>query len=136
MAVPTRRRDRNSSGGKQERRLAPGEKELRGARAAGHDKGKELRLVGRPRPVSYTNSLRQTATVGPDRYQEALAQPHVRPMDFTGRPLAGMVYVDPAGYRSDRALATWIRRGVDFVSTAPAKKHARPRKLRPRSSKR
>ena len=74
--------------------------------------------------------------VGPDRYQEALAQPHVRPMDFTGRPLAGMVYVDPAGYRSDRALATWIRRGVDFVSTAPAKKHSRPRKLRPRPSKR
>src|SRR5579862_1644702 len=38
--------------------------------------------------------------VGKDAYEDALAQPHVRPMDFTGRPLAGMVYVDPAGYRT------------------------------------
>ncbi len=36
--------------------------------------------------------------VGPDQYEDALAQPHVRPMDFTGRPLAGLVYVDPSGY--------------------------------------
>ena len=61
--------------------------------------------------------------VGPDRCEEALAQPHARPMDFTGRPLAGMVYVEPAGYKTDVALAKWVQRGVDFVSTkAPGKK--------------
>lgn len=65
--------------------------------------------------------------VGPDRYTEALAQPHARPMDFTGRPLAGMVYVDPAGYRSDAALARWVQRGVEFVSTLQAKKSTRKR---------
>ena len=59
--------------------------------------------------------------VGPDRYEEALAQRHARPMDFTGRPLAGMVYVDPAGYRTNAALAKWVQRGVDFVSTLPAR---------------
>jgi TfoX/Sxy family transcriptional regulator of competence genes len=59
--------------------------------------------------------------VGPDRYDEALGQPHARPMDFTGRPLAGMVYVDPRGYRTDSALAGWVQRGVDFVSTLPSK---------------
>ena len=31
--------------------------------------------------------------VGPDGYDEALAQPHARLMDFTGRPMKGMVYV-------------------------------------------
>ncbi len=68
--------------------------------------------------------------VGPERYGEALAQPHARPMDFTGRPLTGMVYVDPAGYKTDAALAKWVRRGVAFVSVLPPKKSgaARPRK--------
>lgn len=69
--------------------------------------------------------------VGPARYEEALAQPHARPMDFTGRPLKGMVYVDPAGYQTDAALSKWVTRGVDFVSTLPAKrvtaKHQRKR---------
>jgi TfoX/Sxy family transcriptional regulator of competence genes len=62
--------------------------------------------------------------VGPDQYEDALAQPHARPMDFTGRPLAGMVYVDPSGYRADADLARWVQRGVDFVSTKAAGKKA------------
>lgn len=60
--------------------------------------------------------------VGPERYEEALGQPHARPMDFTGRPLVGMVYVDPKGYRTDAALAKWVQRGVDFVATLPTRK--------------
>ncbi len=48
--------------------------------------------------------------VGPAQYADALAQPHARPMDFTGRPLAGMVYVAPAGLRSASALAKWVGR--------------------------
>lgn len=62
--------------------------------------------------------------VGPEHYEEALAQPNARPMDFTGRPLTGMVYVDPAGYRTDVALAKWVARGVDFAAALPAKKRA------------
>jgi TfoX/Sxy family transcriptional regulator of competence genes len=69
--------------------------------------------------------------VGPDRYEEALAQPHARPMDFTGRPLTGMVYLAPAGYRTDAALGKWVQRGIDYVSALPAKKSpATARKLR------
>ena len=54
--------------------------------------------------------------VGPADHEDALARLHARPMDFTGRPLKGMVYVDPPGYRTDAALAKWIHRGIDFVS--------------------
>ena len=57
--------------------------------------------------------------VGADQYDDALAQPHARPMDFTGRPLAGMVYVAPEGIRSAAALAKWVGRGVSFVSSLP-----------------
>ncbi len=72
--------------------------------------------------------------VGLDRYEEALAQPHARPMDFTGRPLAGMVYVDPAGYKTDGALTKWIQQGLDYISTLPVREPAtkarKPRRKR------
>src|SRR3989442_15755085 len=35
--------------------------------------------------------------VGPEGLAGALARPHVRPMAFAGRPLAGFVCVDPGG---------------------------------------
>ena len=60
--------------------------------------------------------------IGPEARESALTQPHVRPMKFGGRPLAGFVYVEPEGYRTDAELATWVQRGIDFVSTLPAKK--------------
>jgi TfoX/Sxy family transcriptional regulator of competence genes len=62
--------------------------------------------------------------VGREAYERTLAQPHARPMEFTGRPLAGFVYVDPSGYRTDTALAKWVQKGIDFVSTLPPKKPA------------
>ncbi len=59
--------------------------------------------------------------VGPKAYDDALAQPHARLMDFTGRPMKGMVFVDEAGYRDDADLARWVQRGVDFAAFLPAK---------------
>ncbi|MGH9368653.1 MAG: TfoX/Sxy family protein [Thermoanaerobaculia bacterium] len=59
--------------------------------------------------------------VGPEGYEEVLRKPHARPMDFTGRPLPGFVYVGPAGLRSAPALSAWIARGVGFVATLPRK---------------
>jgi hypothetical protein len=59
--------------------------------------------------------------VGPEGRERALARPHVRLMELGGRPLAGFVCVDPGGYRTDRALAAWVQRGIEFVSTLPAK---------------
>lgn len=42
----------------------------------------------------------------------ALAQPHVRPMDLTGRPLRGFVFVSPGGCRTNRALRKWVEEGA------------------------
>jgi len=67
--------------------------------------------------------------VGPARYEEALAEPHTRPMDFTGRPLTGMVYVAPEGVRSAPALRRWVECGVTFVSSMPAKADPRVARL-------
>ena len=59
--------------------------------------------------------------VGPERFEETLARPHARPMDFTGRPMKGMVYVGPQGIKSDAGLAAWLRLGVEFAATLPPK---------------
>lgn len=58
---------------------------------------------------------------GPDRYEEALEKPHARPMDFTGRPMKGFVYVPPAGLAVDADLQEWVQMGVDFASSLPRK---------------
>jgi hypothetical protein len=58
---------------------------------------------------------------GPNGFEEALRLPHARLMDFTGRPVKGFVFVSPAGYRSDRDLKSWTRRGLDFVLDQPPK---------------
>jgi TfoX/Sxy family transcriptional regulator of competence genes len=63
--------------------------------------------------------------VGAARNEEALGRPHARPMDFTGKPMKGYVYVAAAGIRDARALAEWVGMGLDFVRTLPAKKPAR-----------
>lgn len=78
--------------------------------------------------------------VGREAYQGMLTQPHVRPLEFAGRRPTGFVLVDPGGYRTDSALAKWVQRGIDFVSTLPAKKPApkksAPGRPRPKSPRR
>lgn len=59
--------------------------------------------------------------VGPDAYSDCLQEPYAREMDFTGRPLKGMVYVDEGGIESDPDLARWIDRGLSFVLSLPPK---------------
>jgi len=59
--------------------------------------------------------------LAPDKYEEALARPHARPMDFTGRPTKGMVYVGTEGIRSDAALAELVGRGAGFAATLKPK---------------
>ncbi len=59
------------------------------------------------------------ARVGPERGRALLKQKHVRPMDFTGKPMQGYLYVAPAGIESDEALARWVKECVSFVRTLP-----------------
>ena len=41
--------------------------------------------------------------LGAGAAEEVLGRPHVRPMVFTGRPMKGMVFVEPGGLQ-DAAL--------------------------------
>jgi len=53
--------------------------------------------------------------------KRALAEPHVRPMDFTGRPPKNMVYVDPQGTAGDADLANWVEAGAAHAASLPPK---------------
>jgi TfoX N-terminal domain len=61
------------------------------------------------------------ARVGPDRYEDALREAHARPMDFTGKPMRGYVFVGSEGLESDADLAIWVNLCVEFVTTLPPK---------------
>ncbi len=58
----------------------------------------------------------------PDDASKLLTKPHVRPMDFTGRPMKGYLYVDAQGLKTAKQLADWVGRATTFVATLPAKK--------------
>ncbi len=56
----------------------------------------------------------------PDREADALAEPHARPMDFTGRPMRGFVTVQPEGLKGAH-LNQWVREAVERVESLPPK---------------
>ncbi len=59
--------------------------------------------------------------VGAEQHAAALERPHARMMDFTGKPMKGMVYVDTDGVATDEALAEWVQWGVNFAGSLPPK---------------
>jgi len=59
--------------------------------------------------------------LGPDGYEAAQSRPHAKPMDFTGRPMKGFVFVEPKGFASAGDLKAWIARAIMFALSLPAK---------------
>jgi TfoX/Sxy family transcriptional regulator of competence genes len=68
--------------------------------------------------------------VGAENHDAALDKPGARPMDFNGRPMRGIVFVDPPGYSTDAQLNDWLTTAVDFGETLPPKKPAAKRKAK------
>lgn len=59
--------------------------------------------------------------VGHDATAAALQRPHARPMDFTGKPLRGFVYVAGPGFASDADLDAWVALGLTGARNHPKK---------------
>lgn len=59
--------------------------------------------------------------VGPQGYEEALAQPHTKEFDMTGRPMKGWVVVTADGVESDDQFEAWVQQGVGFALSLPPK---------------
>jgi TfoX/Sxy family transcriptional regulator of competence genes len=59
--------------------------------------------------------------LGTERAAQILKQPHTRPMDFTGRPMKGFLFVEPSGLASDEQLRRWVSESVQHALSLPAK---------------
>jgi TfoX/Sxy family transcriptional regulator of competence genes len=59
--------------------------------------------------------------VGPAAYEATLARPHARQMDFTGRPMKGIVYIAREGIASADDLRAWVGQGLKFGRSLPPK---------------
>jgi TfoX-like protein len=65
------------------------------------------------------------ARVGAEGEEDALAQEHARPMDFTGRPMTGFVFVGAPAVAGDAGVAAWVTRALSYTSTLPPKRPTR-----------
>ena len=63
--------------------------------------------------------------IGSEAAQRALELDHVREMDFTGRPMKNMIFIQPAGLRG-LALEGWVTAAADHVRTLPPQQPKRP----------
>lgn len=61
------------------------------------------------------------ARVGKDQYETALTKPGANEMDFTGRPMKGMVFVSESEIAEDDALNEWVQLCLNFVASLPSK---------------
>lgn len=69
-----------------------------------------------------TGKDRLMARVGPEAEAEALKKTGSKPMDFTGRPMKGYVFVDPEGFDMDEDLEYWVQKTIDFNPFAKSSK--------------
>ena len=62
------------------------------------------------------------ARIDPVIYESALDRRGCVPMDFTGRPMRGFVFVNPPGVLSKRDLLWWLDRALEFNPRAVSSK--------------
>ena len=58
----------------------------------------------------------------PDETDAALAKPHTRIFDITGKPMKGWILVKPAGLKDNAALGKWVKVGINYAAQLEKKK--------------
>ncbi|AXP82890.1 hypothetical protein CJ739_3830 [Mariniflexile rhizosphaerae] len=62
------------------------------------------------------------ARIGEAVYEAELEKPNCLPMDFTGRPMKGYIFVTPEGFDADDDLSYWLDVCLAFNPLAKASK--------------
>lgn len=65
---------------------------------------------------------RLMARIDPEDYDDALRRKGCKPMDFTGRPMRGFVFVNLAGLATDSELNGWLKLALEFNPRAKSSK--------------
>ena len=69
-----------------------------------------------------TNTRLLMARIGEKAYENELSKPECLPMDFTGRPMKGYIFVTPKGFDMEKDLAYWIQLCINFNPLAKTSK--------------
>ena len=78
-------------------------------------------LVGGNMAVAASGQGGILVRVDPAESDALVASTPARPMEMRGREMAGWLRVEGGEVATDEALAGWVRRGVEFARTLPAK---------------
>lgn len=70
----------------------------------------------------HTGKDRLMARIGEGIMKTALTKPACKPMDITGKPMRGFVFVDPSGFDSESDLEYWIQLALNFNPFAKSSK--------------
>ena len=50
-----------------------------------------------------------------EKMEKTLMRDHVRPMDFTGKPMKEFIFVDQKGVVTEEQLALWVELGIEHA---------------------
>jgi len=81
----------------------------------------EKMLCGIHIDKKYGDSLLM-ARIGEEEYENQIEKSECLPMDFTGRPMRGYVFVTPEGFDSDKDLSFWLDLCLAFNPMAKSSK--------------
>jgi TfoX/Sxy family transcriptional regulator of competence genes len=78
-------------------------------------------LIGGNMAVAASGQGGLMVRVDPDQTEALVSKPHARAFEMRGREMRGWLRVDDEGVRTKRQLEPWVRRGVAYASSLPAK---------------
>ena len=78
-------------------------------------------LIGGNMSVAASGQGGLLVRVDPDETDALLAKPHAEPFEMRGRGMTGWLRVDAEGVGTKRALEPWVRLGVAYARSLPAK---------------
>jgi TfoX/Sxy family transcriptional regulator of competence genes len=79
-------------------------------------------LIGGNMSVAASGQGGLLLRVDPEETDELLAEPHASPLEMRGREMKGWLRVDADGVRTKRQLEPWVKLGVGYARSLPAKR--------------
>jgi TfoX/Sxy family transcriptional regulator of competence genes len=79
-------------------------------------------LVGGNMSVAASGQGGLIVRVDPEETDALVAKPHAGPLEMRGRAMRGWLRVDAEGVRTKRQLEQWVRCGVGYARSLPAKR--------------
>jgi TfoX/Sxy family transcriptional regulator of competence genes len=59
--------------------------------------------------------------IDPEKQDKLLKKPGAKIFDLTGKPMKGWLMVEPEGCKTKKQLSAWVKEGLEFALTLPAK---------------